>query len=189
MKRRSFNGFATAALITALVGSNTAPAAEKTSKILVVYFSKTGHTQNIADTIAKLTGADTLRVEVVQPYPKEYRPTTEIVKEELAKGIVREIKAPNVDVSKYDVVIFGTPTWWHHVSMPLQSWIKQHPFTGKTVATYNTDGGGGTMHTREDFETLLKGNKLLPHFTIFGTNDDETEEVRNWLKEIGLLKP
>lgn len=30
------------------------------------------------------------------------------------------------------------------------------------------------MHTSEDFEALLKGNKLLPHFTIFGTTDDET---------------
>lgn len=58
---------------------------------------------------------------------------------------------------------------------------------GKTIATYNTDGGGGTMHTREDFEALLKGNKLLPHFTIFGTTDDETPAVSKWLKEIGLL--
>ncbi len=71
--------------------------------------------------------------------------------------------------------------------MPLQSWIKAHPMRGKTIATYNTDGGGGTMHTREGFEVLLKGNKLLPHFTIFGTIDDETPAVSKWLKEIGLL--
>lgn len=89
--------------------------------------------------------------------------------------------------SKYDVIIFGTPTWWHHVAMPLQTWIKAHPMQGKTIATYNTDGGGGTMHTREDFEALLKGNKLLPHFTIFGTTDDETPAVSKWLKEISLL--
>lgn len=71
--------------------------------------------------------------------------------------------------------------------MPLQTWIKAHPMQGKTIATYNTDGGGGTMHTREDFEALLKGNKLLPHFTIFGTTDDETPAVSKWLKEISLL--
>jgi hypothetical protein len=58
---------------------------------------------------------------------------------------------------------------------------------GKTIATYNTDGGGGTMHTSEDFEALLKGNKLLPHFTIFGTTDDKTPAVSKWLKGIGLL--
>lgn len=73
------------------------------------------------------------------------------------------------------------------VAMPLQTWIKAHPMQGKTIATYNTDGGGGTMHTSEDFEALLKGNKLLPHFTIFGTTDDKTPAVSKWLKGIGLL--
>ena len=83
-------------------------------------------------------------------------------------------------------IIFGTPTWWHHVAMPLQTWIKAHPMQGKTIATYNTDGGGGTMHTSEDFEALLKGNKLLPHFTIFGTTDDKTPAVSKWLKVLGI---
>ena len=64
---------------------------KRSPKILVVYFSKTNHKKNIADTIARLTGADELRVEVVKPYPEAYRPTTQIVKEELEKGIVREI--------------------------------------------------------------------------------------------------
>ena len=67
--------------------------ADKKPKILVVYFSKTNHTKNIADTIARLTGADELRVEVVKPYPEAYRSTTEVVKKELEKGIVREISA------------------------------------------------------------------------------------------------
>ncbi|WP_418304565.1 hypothetical protein [Parasutterella excrementihominis] len=43
------------------------------------------------------------------------------------------------------------------------------------------------VHTSEDFEALLKGNKLLPHFTIFGTTDDKTPAVSKWLKGIGLL--
>lgn len=184
INRRTFTLFSMCA--AAVSGLANAQAAKKPT-ILVVYFSKTNHTKNIADAIARLTDAGELRVEVVKPYPEAYRPTTQIVKEELEKSIVREIKAPDVDLSKYDVIVFGTPTWWHHVAMPLQTWIKSHPIQGKTIATYNTDGGGGTMHTREDFEALLKGNKLLPHFTIFGTTDDETPAVSKWLTEIGLL--
>lgn len=180
--------FVNASLCAAAALSSGARAATKSSKILVVYFSKTNHTKNIADTIARLTGADTVCVEVVKPYPNEYRPTTEVVKEELEKGIIRDIRAREVNLDQYDTIIFGTPTWWHHVAMPLQTWIKAHPVTGKTVATFNTDGGGGTMHTREDFEKLLAGNKFLPHLTIFGTTDDETAEVSRWLEKIGLLK-
>ena len=132
INRRTFTLFS---MCTAVGVSGLANAqADKKPKILVVYFSKTNHTKNIADTIARLTGADELRVEVVKPYPEAYRSTTEVVKKELEKGIVREIKAPEVDLSKYDVIIFGTPTWWHHVAMPLQTWIKAHPMQGKTIA-------------------------------------------------------
>ena len=131
INRRTFTLFSMCAA-AGVSGLANAQAAKK-PKILVVYFSKTNHTKNIADTIARLTGADELRVEVVKPYPEAYRPTTQIVKEELEKGIVREIKAPEVDLSKYDVIIFGTPTWWHHVAMPLQTWIKAHPMQGKQL--------------------------------------------------------
>ena len=151
----------------------------KEAQNLVVYFSKTNHTKNIADTIARLTGADELRVEVVKPYPEAYRPTTQIVKEELEKGIVREIKAPEVDLSKYDVIIFGTPTWWHHVAMPLQTWIKAHPMQGKTIATYNTDGGGGTMHTREDFEAFSKATNCFRTSRFSGRQTMRHRQFRN----------
>lgn len=103
INRRTFTLFS---MCTAVGVSGLANAqADKKPKILVVYFSKTNHTKNIADTIARLTGADELRVEVVKPYPEAYRSTTEVVKKELEKGIVREIKAPEVDLSKYDVII------------------------------------------------------------------------------------
>lgn len=92
INRRTFTLFSMCAA-AGVSGLANAQAAKK-PKILVVYFSKTNHTKNIADTIARLTGADELRVEVVKPYPEAYRPTTQIVKEELEKGIVREIKAP-----------------------------------------------------------------------------------------------
>jgi hypothetical protein len=91
INRRTFTLFS---MCTAVGVSGLANAqADKKPKILVVYFSKTNHTKNIADTIARLTGADELRVEVVKPYPEAYRSTTEVVKKELEKGIVREIKA------------------------------------------------------------------------------------------------
>lgn len=78
INRRTFTLFS---MCTAVGVSGLANAqADKKPKILVVYFSKTNHTKNIADTIARLTGADELRVEVVKPYPEAYRSTTEVVK-------------------------------------------------------------------------------------------------------------
>ena len=130
------------------VGAAETATPANTRRIAVVYFSKTGNTRKVAETIRSLTGADLYEVTTKEPYPEEYGPTTEIVKEEIEKGIEREIVAPKMDLSKYDVVILGTPTWWHHVAQALQTWIKSVDLKGKTVAHFNTHGGGGRMHTR-----------------------------------------
>ena len=62
INRRTFTLFSMCAA-AGVSGLANAQAAKK-PKILVVYFSKTNHTKNIADTIARLTGADELRVEL-----------------------------------------------------------------------------------------------------------------------------
>lgn len=160
---------------------------ENTRRIAVVYFSKTGNTRKVAEAIRSLTGADLYEVTTKEPYPEEYTPTTEIVKEEIEKGIEREIVAPKIDLSKYDVVILGTPTWWHHVAQALRTWIKSVDLKGKTVAHYNTHGGGGRMHTEEDFLKLLPENKHLGHLTVRGSAWGLEGDVRDWLKKIGLL--
>ena len=158
-------------------------------RIAVVYFSKTGNTASVARAVRAMTGADVFEVKTVKPYPEEYRPTTEIVKEELEKGIIREIAPLDVDLAKYDAVLLATPTWWHHAAMPLQTWVKAQNFTGKLVLTCNTHGGGGLMHTREDFEKLLAGSgaKLGTHLTVYGGVDEDDSDVRRWLIQNGLL--
>ncbi len=158
-------------------------------RIAVVYFSKTGNTASVARAVRAMTGADVFEVKTVKPYPEEYRRTTEIVKEELEKGIIREIAPLDVDLAKVDAVVLATPTWWHHAAMPLQTWVKVQNFSGKLVLTCNTHGGGGLMHTREDFEKLLAGSgaKLGTHLTVYGGVDEDDSDVRRWLAQNGLL--
>ena len=79
MKMRKIFAFTAAAAIFAALGfsAEAARAAEAPlagdKKALVVYFSKTGNTQGVAETVAKLTGADIFRLETVEPYPDDYR--------------------------------------------------------------------------------------------------------------------
>lgn len=62
-----------------------------TGKTLVVYFSRTGTTENVAEQIATLTGADLFRVERKEPYPSDYTPTTEVAREEKAANARPEL--------------------------------------------------------------------------------------------------
>ena len=158
------------------------PRQEKTH-LAVVYFSRSGNTRSVAKAVQAMTGCDIFEVKTVKPYPAEYKPCTEVVKHELEKNIIREVQPIDIDLSKYDVIALATPTWWHHTAMPLQTWAKAQDFTGKLVITCNTHEGGGLMHTREDFEKVLKhtGAKLGTHLTVYGSVSKNSKEVRKWL--------
>lgn len=157
-------------------------------RIAVVYFSKAdGNTRTVADAVKHFTQADIFRVETVEPYPEQYTPTTEVVKKEIDEGIVRELKPLTIDLSKYDTVVLASPTWWHHIASPLETWIKSVDLTDKLVLTCNTHGGGGVMETRKDFERLLQGGRLGTHLSTFGAVDPDSQAVRMWLDENGVL--
>lgn len=193
-KRRLFTS---AALAVAALGCGAVPvphilqsaeaASANTRRIAVVYFTKSGNTQSLAEAVRAMTGADLYRVETIEPYPDSYGPATEVVKDELERGIIRPIKPLAVNLALYDVIVLATPTWWHHVAMPLQTWIKSVDLSGKQILTANTHGGGGLMETRRDFETLLAGKNLGTHLTVYGGVRPQDNRVRSWLTENGCL--
>ena len=190
MKRKLLQGVAGLFLVPVLGRSVKAQEAKPRLKapferVAVVYFTKTGHTESVAQSVRYFTGADLFRVETQEPYPQAYRRTTEVVKQEIEDGVERPLKLLEVDLTQYDVVVLATPTWWHHVSQPLKTWLKSKDFNGKYVLTCNTHGGGGVMHTREDFEAWAKtsGARLGTHLTVFGSAMENSSEVRSWLRE------
>lgn len=193
-KRRLFTS---AALAVAALGCGAVPvpqilqsaevASANTRRIAVVYFTKSGNTQSLAEAVRAMTGADLYRVETIEPYPDSYGPAAEVVKDELERKIIRPIKPLAINLAHYDVIVLATPTWWHHVAMPLQTWIKSVDLSGKKILTANTHGGGGLMETRRDFETLLAGKNLGTHLTVYGGVRPQDNRVRSWLTENGCL--
>ena len=143
-------------------------------RIAVVYFTKTGNTKSLAEAVRHMTGAS-------------YGSATEIVKDELQRGVIRPIRPLAFNPDDYDVVVLATPTWWHHAAMPLQTWIRSVDLSAKKILTANTHGGGGLMHTREDFEALLAGRRLGTHLTVYGAVRPQDAKVRSWLEENGCL--
>lgn len=156
-------------------------------RIAVVYFTKTGNTKSLAEAVRHMTGAALFRVETVEPYPESYGSATEIVKDELQRGVIRPIRPLAFNPDDYDVVVLATPTWWHHAAMPLQTWIRSVDLSAKKILTANTHGGGGLMHNREDFEALLAGRRLGTHLTVYGAVRPQDAKVRSWLEENGCL--
>ena len=105
-------------------------------KKVIVYYSYRGNTKSIAEMIQKSTGADIARIETVVPYDGDYNSVVNQGQDEVNSGYCPEIKPLNIDLSKYDEVILGTPVWWYtktacremwHFLMCLRIWAAQFP--------------------------------------------------------------
>jgi flavodoxin len=110
-------------------------------RILIVYYSRSGHTRAIAEAMAARLGAD---IEAVQ----EPRDRSGIwgylrsLREALNRRVV-EIRPSTKDPAGYDLVILGTPVWAHSVCSPMRSYIAAHQQRIKALAVFCVEGGSG----------------------------------------------
>ena len=114
-------------------------------KVLVVYFSATGTTRQVAKQIAKIADADICEIIPTKPYSsadldwtnKQSRSSVEMID---AKARPK-IKAVAVDVSQYDYVFLGYPIWWNLAPRAVNTFIETTNLAGKTVIPFATSGG------------------------------------------------
>ncbi len=83
-----------------LSASITSYAAGKDLKSLIVFYSRSGHTETLANTLAKLTGAETIRIESTSPYPTDYDATIERFKAERAANTLPAIYPIEKDLNR-----------------------------------------------------------------------------------------
>lgn len=110
-------------------------------KTLVLYYSSTGNTQFIAETVANTLGAN---IEEIKP--QERISTTGI--SYVVMGIRQLLSQPEPkieplksNVSDYDLVVVGTPVWSYSLSSPIRTLLNTCDFKGKSVAFFCTHGG------------------------------------------------
>ena len=80
-------------------------------KKVILYYSYRGNTKSIAEMIQKSTGDDIARIETVVSYDGDYNSVVNQGQDEVNSGYCPKIKPLNIDLSKYDEVILGTPVW------------------------------------------------------------------------------
>lgn len=155
-----------------------------TSKILIVYFSRTNTTESVALKIQELTNADIFEVERKEPYPNEYTPTTEVAKAEKEANARPELKTylPKDVVENYDTIFIGFPIWWHTAPMPILSFLNFYDLSGKTIHTFCTSGGSPITESTADIRSNAQGAMVIEG-RKFNQNDSNIE---NWINSLNL---
>lgn len=115
-------------------------------KILLVYYSLDGNTDFVAQTIARQTGADIIRVHQTKEPPEGFGRYLVGGREALSKRYVEIYSYRDLDPQDYDTIILGTPVWAGTFAPALKTYLKQHPFEQKDVYLFacsmsgNADG-------------------------------------------------
>ena len=80
--------------------------------IAVIYHSETGHTREVAEYIARQTGADLIPVSSRFPYTGISRVTVGVRR--ALSGTEEQTEPAIIDVSAYDCLVVGSPVWAGH---------------------------------------------------------------------------
>ena len=128
-----------AAALATISRAGFAAAAGK-GRSIVIFYSRTGTIKGLAQSVAKLTGAETLELALEQPYAANYSDMTYIAREERQKGARREIATTIPDLTSYDTIFLGTPYWWGGVSIPMRTFLMDYPLDGKTIVPFVVSG-------------------------------------------------
>ena len=80
------------------------------NNVLIVYFSYTGNTKMIANMIKEKINCDMVELKPIKPYSTNYQEVVDDEQNSEASNIIPEIQKVDVDLSKYDKIIIGTPT-------------------------------------------------------------------------------
>lgn len=176
-----------AAPIAPHLAAATTDATKPGKKILIVFYSRTGNTREVANQIHQLVGGDLVAMETVTPYPSDYRETTRQAKRELESDSRPPIKTKILDLASYDVVFVGSPNWWGTISMPVMTFLSENDLSGKTMAPFLTHGGSALGRSRADIQKLCPKATILDGLAILGTAAKASQDhVATWLRSIGM---
>lgn len=128
---------------------NNSQADSEGGKTLVVYYSASGYTKDVAEMIAETANADLFEVVPVEIYSDadlNWRDRNSRVSGEYADESLRDIDlvsttAPNWD--EYETVFIGYPIWWGIAAWPMDGFVEANDFTGKTVIPFCTSTSSG----------------------------------------------
>ena len=157
---------------------------------LVVYYSATGNTEQVANYIADITGGDLFELEPAEPYTSDDLDWTDDnsrVSQEYYDESLRDVELVADTVENwdsYDTVFIGYPIWWGIAAWPTDGFVEANDFTGKTVIPFCTSASSGLGESGELLAELA-GTGDWQEGMRFRSSASEAD-VQEWIDSLGL---
>ena len=155
---------------------------------LVIYFSATGNTREVALMIAEQAGADIYEIKLQKPLPESEFGV-------YVKGISMMLKKKNPalkedfpPLSAYDIVFIGTPVWGSKMAPPLKAFLEACPLGKQKTALFVCYKASGYEGCFKDMREALKDQEIVGELALTDhlayDSDCRANSVKAWLEKI-----
>jgi len=158
----------------------------------VLYASRTGNTERVAQRIQATLDCDMLEVEPQEPYDNDYNAMLERAQEELAairQGNFPPVKTSMENFDDYDIVFVGYPIWYGSMATPMQTFLHTHAskLAGKRIALFATSGSSGISASAGEARALCPDATVIDRTLLLTSSglSQMATRVSAWFEEIG----
>ena len=153
-------------------------------KTLVTYFSASGTTKRVAETIATTIGGDLFEIEPQELYTsedlnwmnKKSRSSIEMADKTSRPAIKNKV----TNLNEYDRVVIGFPVWWYTAPTIINTFIEENDLSGKEIYVFVTSGGSSFGGSLKDLKNTYPELNFVSGIRFTKPRE---EEILEWLEK------
>ena len=158
--------------------------------VLVVYFSGSGNTEAVAETISDTLGADLFELVPEDSYTEDDLNWTDEdsrVNREHENEALRDVQLAEDTVSNwedYETVMIGYPIWWGIAAWPVNDFVESNDFSGKNVIPFCTSTSSSLGESAELLEELAGTGNWLEGRRF--SERPAQSDIQSWLNNFDI---
>lgn len=159
------------------------------SKKLVAYFSASGVTKKVAETLSKATEADIYEIKPAIPYSvadlnwrdKKSRSSVEMRDWKSRPEMVKD----DFSIDEYDTIFIGFPIWWYIAPTIINTFLEKHDFSNKKIVLFATSGGSRFGKTVDNIKPSVSNSTEIIEGDILNGHQS-LEKLQKWVEQLNI---
>ena len=149
---------------------------------LVVYFSWSGNTRQIAQVVASQVGVEPIELVCVEPYSSDYNTCLDEAQRDQNQQARPALTTQIDDMDRYGTIYLGYPNWWASIPMPVATFLESYDFSGKQIHPFCSNGGGGLGQSVTAISKLAPSAHVGQGLSIrYAGGEDMPQQVADWV--------
>lgn len=169
-------------------GGSDSSSSSESGTAMVVYFSATGNTEEVAQIISNYIDSPIYELEPVDPYTSEdlnYSDSNSRVSQERndPNHLTELVNVTFDEFVDSEYIFLGAPVWWGELSWVINDFVLSNDFTDKTIIPFATASSSNfsvdDLKNLSEEATWMEGRR-------FRQSEISEENVHNWIDSLNI---